>query len=132
MTERKIQSLEEIKKIFLSEFSAINNKFSIIELKYDEVEHSKKEHVWHPGVYVWHDAEKGVLKVGRHFTNSRKRALEHMAANTGGIMEEYGGKPDTNLILFNIKILDEYHWVAAVEVYLEKVLDPLVKSKRQG
>jgi hypothetical protein len=29
----------------------------------------------------------GGIKVGRHFMNSRKRALEHIRDNTGGVMD---------------------------------------------
>jgi hypothetical protein len=38
----------------------------------------------------------------------------------------------SHLILFNVVDLDQYHWPAAVEIFMEKKLNPLVKSKRQG
>jgi len=125
-------TIEEIQRLFTQEFISLLEKFSVLVLAADEVGKSNKEYIWHPGVYVWWHPEIGALKVGRHFTNSRKRALEHVNDNTGEKLRDYGGKPDTKLTLFNVENPDDYHWVAAVEVYLEKNTSPLVRSKRQG
>lgn len=127
-----LTTTEEVKRVFESEFLPIRERFCILELHAGEAQHSNEKYVWHPGVYVWFHPEKGVLKVGRHFTNSRKRALEHVSDNTGGIIASYFSKPDTRLILFNVKDPDAYHWVAAVEVFLERKTSPFVPSKRQG
>lgn len=126
------KSTEEVKQVFDGEFSVIRKLFCVIELSVREAKDSKEGCIWHPGVYVWHHPDKGVLKVGRHFTNARKRALEHIRDNTGGVMGKYGNDQKTQLILFNVKDPANYHWVAAVEVFLEKELNPYVPSKRQG
>jgi hypothetical protein len=126
------ETTEDVKRAFSEEFSAVLDKFCVLELPVDDVKKSTEECVYHPGVYVWLHPDRGVLKVGRHFTNSRKRALEHIRDNTGGVMRAYGEKSETKLLLFNVRDPDAYHWVAAVEVFLERVGKPYVVSKRQG
>ncbi len=125
-------TIDDIQRIFAEEFSAVQGKFHVLALPANEVANSSEEFVWHPGVYVWWHPERGPLKVGRHFTNSRKRALEHIKDNTGGVLKEYGKRPDTILLLFNVRNPNEYHWIAALEVFLETKLNPYVRSKRQG
>ncbi len=127
-----LNTAEEVKHIFENEFSAVREKFCVLELNANEVKDSNMEYVWHPGVYVWFHPEKGVLKIGRHLVNSRKRALEHIRDDTGGEMKAYGSDPNTKLLLFNVKDINAYHWVAAVEIFLEKNLGPHIPSKRQG
>ena len=83
-------------------------------------------------MYVWYHPEKEVLKVGRHLQNSRKRALEHIQANTGGVMNDYGEDSSTILLLFNVKSTDDIHWVAALEIYFENNIHPEVKAARLG
>ncbi|HFD88017.1 MAG TPA: GIY-YIG nuclease family protein [Gammaproteobacteria bacterium] len=127
-----INNPKDVVSIFEKEFSAIADKFCVLEMDVEEARTSSEECVWHPGVYVWFHPEKGVLKVGRHFVDSRKRAFEHIRDNTGGKMKKYGKMPETTLLLFNVKDPESYHWVAAVEVFLEKTIDPCVRAKRQG
>jgi len=88
--------------------------------------------VWHPGVYVWWHSVNGVIKVGRHFTNSRKRAIEHINANTGGKMRDFASDNNTKIILFNVIDKEKIHWVAALEVFFERVLSPEIKAARLG
>lgn len=126
------KSTEEVKQVFDGKFSIIRKLFCVIELSVQGAKHSKEGCICHPGVYVWYHLDRGVLRVGRHFTNARKRALEHIQDNTGSIMGKYGNDPKTQLILFNVKDPANYYWVAAVEVFLEKELEPYVPSKRQG
>ncbi len=125
-------TIEEVRNLFEKEFAGVREKFSVLVIPAREVEKSNEEFTWHPGTYVWWHPERGVLKVGRHFTNARKRALEHIKDDTGGILRRYGNNPDTKLILLNIKDPEDYHWVAAVEVFLERKAQPCVRSKRQG
>ena len=125
-------TIDDVQRLFEEEFSAVRDKFCVLLIPADEVAGSSEEFVWHPGVYVWWHPERGVLKVGRHFTNSRKRALEHIKHNTGGVLKEYGSDPDTRLLLFNVKDPNDLHWVAAVEVFLETKAEPYVRAKRQG
>ncbi len=126
------KSAHDLIKIFEEEFASVRDKFCVLELNISQVKSSQKDCIWHPGVYVWFHPEDGVLKVGRHFKNARKRALEHLRVNTDGKMKKYAEDEKTTLFLFNVKDPNSYHWVAAVEVYLEKVLKPLIRSKRQG
>ena len=78
-------NLEEIKIIFRSEFRGIADKFQIHDLRLIDARLDKTLGAASPGVYVFISGEK-VIKVGRHLQNSRKRALEHIGADTGGKM----------------------------------------------
>lgn len=42
--------------------------------------------------------------------------------------------PDTQVVLFNVRDLRDFHWVAAVEVYVEEKLRPWLRipAKHQG
>ncbi len=132
--ERKepVKTVDDIIKTFHNEFGLIADKFIIFKLKLDEIKNSKENYVSHPGVYVWYNLKKGPIKVGRHLTNSRRRALEHIRDNTLGIMKEICEKEDTILLLFNVKNREDIHWVAALEIFLEKTIKPLIKSDRLG
>lgn len=125
---------ENVKQIFHSEFSCICEKFRIFEKGIKELENSQEDFIYHPGVYIYWK-ENRVLKVGRHLTNSRKRALEHISDNTKIDelkMSDLKECSKTKVLLFNVKEVKDYHWVAAVEIFLEKHLNPKIKSKRQG
>ena len=117
---------------FESEFSPLLGKFEIYSLEVKEARNSKAKHVWKPGCYVFWNEELGVLRVGRSFSNSRKRALEHIRDNTGGIMHGIESDNNARLILFNLKRKEDVHWVAAVEVFLESILKPYIPSGRMG
>ncbi|MCW5518152.1 hypothetical protein [Muriicola sp. Z0-33] len=123
---------EKIIEIFKSEFEFIENKFIIIEEKINKLNDSQKEFIYNPGVYILIDNNL-VIKVGRHFTNSRKRALEHIKANTKNELFEMKNLIHSNnskAILINLKDKNEFHWIASVEIYLEQKLSPLIKTKR--
>jgi len=90
--------------------------------------------IWHPGVYVFF-GNKRIWKVGRHLTNSRKRATQHITENTQTQkhrIKDLEKILDAELILFNVKEKEDNHWVAAIEIFLEKQLKPLIQSKRTG
>ncbi len=70
--------ITEIINLFKKEFVAHRNKFEIYDLSLAETENSQEQHIWKPGVYVFWHPVRGVIKVGRHFTNARKRAFEHL------------------------------------------------------
>lgn len=133
-----MHNINDIKNEFQREFDQIANKFEIIELQADKALRADEsleldaKYVSHPGVYVWWSSEKGPLRVGRSLTNSRKRALEHIRDNTGKIMAQMANNPDTVLLLFNVKDPSDRHWVAAVEIFLEEKIKPLIKSLRKG
>ncbi|GGG39836.1 hypothetical protein GCM10011414_06620 [Croceivirga lutea] len=125
----------KIKASFQEEFGSITHLFTIIEEPLSSLAACTKTHVYNPGVYVF-VLDNQVIKVGRHLTNSRKRALEHIRDNTSGKgvfqMKSLADKPETKVILFNVSDPKNYHWVAAVEIYLENKLEPLIKSGRTG
>lgn len=122
----------EIKSIFEKEFETLQSKFEIYCMPLKDAASSKELHIWKPGVYVFWHPTRGVIKVGRHFTNSRKRAFEHIKDNTGGVMADLKIDEGTRLLLFNVKESKDKHWVAALEVYFEEQLSPEVKSRRLG
>ncbi|MGB4000332.1 MAG: hypothetical protein WBM23_10590 [Desulfomonilia bacterium] len=124
--------ITEVKYLFEKEFGVHRNKFEIYDLPLAEAENSREQHIWKPGVYVFWHPTRGVIKVGRHFTNSRKRAFEHLRDNTGGVMTALRDDQGTRLLLFNVKESEDKHWVAALEVYFEEQLSPEVKSGRLG
>jgi len=127
-----LMDITEIKNLFTKEFGALQNLFKIFDMPLAEVESIKDPLITMPGIYVfWHPA-RSVIKVGRHFTNSKKRALEHLRDNTGGVMAELRNDDRTRLLLFNVKDSKDKHWVAALEIYLEEHLSPEVKSGRLG
>lgn len=123
---------ENIIKMFKDEFVDISDKFKIFDLTAEEARHCKDDCVWHAGVYVWVHDKDGVLRIGRHLDNSRKRALEHIVQNTGEKMRAYGADNGTRLYLFNVINNDDKHWVAALEIYFELRLNPLLKAGRLG
>lgn len=127
-------TLQEIEEIFIAEFHAVLDRFTIIEEDVVSLASSNKDNIYHPGVYIFFLNGK-VIKVGRHLTNSRKRALEHIRDNTrnkGFEMKDLNRNVGSKILLFNLKDVNDYHWAAAVEIYLEAKLDPIIKSKRQG
>ncbi len=130
--KESIKTIDDIIKTFYDEFGSITNKFVIITLKLDEAKNLKEKYLSHPGVYVWYNFKKGPIKVGRHLINARRRALEHIRDNTAGIMKAICEDKDTILILFNVKDQKDIHWVAALEIFLEKSINPLIKSNRLG
>lgn len=116
---------------FEEEFSAVADRFYIRQLVISEAAACAENYVAHPGVYVfWKPG--GVVKVGRHLTNARKRALEHIVANTGGLMADLINQSDARLLLFSLINPADRHWAAAVEIYLESRLNPSVRAARLG
>lgn len=120
---------EDIKKAFENEFSNLSKKFDVD----DCVLSDKAKLVSVPkraGVYVFWKENK-VIKVGRHLTNARTRALQHIRDNTDGKMEKYYGDSSCHLLLYTIKDTErDRHWVKALEYYFERNLNPLIPSKR--
>jgi len=125
-------NVTEVKNIFEKEFEALRNKFEIYDLPLAEAERSQELEICKPGVYVFWHPTRAVIKVGRHFTNSRKRAFEHLRDNTGGVMTALKNDKGARLLLFNVKESKDKHWIAALEVYFEEQLSPEVKSGRLG
>lgn len=135
-------SIDGITKIFRKEFGIIECKFKVIKVlngkplnKENILEAKDKDDlIWHPGVYVFF-GNKTVWKVGRHLTNSRMRAAQHVTDNTQTIdhrIKDLENISDAELILFNVINKNNKHWIAAVEIFLEQELKPLIPSKRTG
>lgn len=124
--------IDDINKLFKNEFKTQASLFVLFNLSAEEAITSKEAFIWHPGVYVWWHPDRGTIKVGRHLTNSRKRALEHIQDNTGQIMQALGNDSKTRLLLFNVIDPDNKHWVGALEIFFELHLHPLIKSVKLG
>lgn len=124
-------NLEEIKNIFISEFREISNKFQIHDIRLIDAPYDKTPGAASPSVYIFIHDEK-VIMVGRHLQNSRKRALEHVVADTGGKMASLKNDAAVRLVLFNICDIKDLHWVFALEVYFEQNLQPEIRSARLG
>tara|TARA_R110000765_G_scaffold194259_3_gene299876 strand:+ start:4286 stop:4672 length:387 start_codon:yes stop_codon:yes gene_type:complete len=127
-------TLQEIEHEFYNEFGSISDKFIIIAENLLNLASSDKKYIYHPGVYVFYFEDK-VIKVGRHLTNSRKRALEHIRDNTRNEyfeMKSLKENKKAKVLLFNLIDPNDYHWSASVEMFLEKKLEPVIKSKRLG
>ena len=141
-------TVNEIIKEFEDQFSPIREKFEILKLlegerklDYYEIEHlalpsAEYNIIWHPGVYIFFGNGKP-YRVGRHLSNSRLRVLQHLNIGTGNEnakVWDIENAPDREIILFNVKDKKDYHWVAAVEIYMEKILkqELQIPAKRQG
>ncbi len=130
-----LKPIKSIYDSFHKEFSFLREKFNIIPLSMIEAKESKELDIAMPGVYIyWKDDM--IIKVGRHLDNSRKRALEHIRENTRNDVIDMASLKDCNencgIILINCKNRNDLHWVAAIEIYMENVLEPIIKSKRTG
>ena len=122
----------EIRALFEKEFGEIAKKFVIKEHNIKEALDSKDPDVTKPGVYVYWNPHLGVVRVGVSFVNSRKRALAHIFANTGGIMEGLANDNQTRILLYNIRKKEDSHWIIALEKYFEKRLKPCIPPGRDG
>lgn len=130
----KINARNKIENVFRQEFASIETKFHIIDLPVASLLVSKDEFICNPGVYVFYRGEE-VIKVGRNFTNCRKRAWQHIRDNTKVEqleMKNLQFDPLAQVLLINLKDIKDFHWSAAVEVFLEVNLKPLIRSKRLG
>jgi len=127
--------IDKVLSSFKKEFHPIEDKFIIINLSINEAYESKDQIIVGPGVYVFWFEDK-IIKVGRHLTNSRKRALEHIRDNTRNDAFQMNSFKDCNtqcgLILINCNDPEDYHWIAAIEIRMEDVLNPVIKSGRKG
>ncbi|MBX2889699.1 MAG: hypothetical protein KF734_02110 [Saprospiraceae bacterium] len=129
--------IPEIIDQFRVEFHPHDSKFVVFDLTVEEAQKANSEYIWKPGVYVWF-AQNEVVKVGRSFSNTRKRALEHI--NYGGkgtahgywSIQELAKSPGTKILFFNLKDEKDKHWAAALEIFFETLLKPKISSGRLG
>ena len=130
-----MSSLSKIKATFGSEYSSLLGKFSIHDLTLDVADADTSENVNKPGVYVYWKEEFGVIKVGKSQTNSRVRALQHIRDNSRNDkleMKSLANDSCTHLILFNIILDKDIHWILGLEHFLEMNLKPLIPQGRVG
>ena len=126
---KRTWSIKEIRKLFSMEFGFLENRFKFIAVEAGKWR-STEDEAARPGVYVfWRAGE--VIKVGRSFSNARKRAAEHMRDDTGGRMNALKEDKQARLLLYTVEAA-EAHWVAALEVFFEEWLNPSIRSKRKG
>ncbi len=141
-------TLEDIIDFFKIEFEPILDKFEIIKVLQNKVEFNAKaisqvkrpsdddNKIWHPGVYVFFGNGKP-YRVGRHLASSRLRVMQHLNNCTGNENHniwDIQNSTDKEILLFNVKDREDYNWVAAVEIFMEKKLkeELLIPAKRQG
>ncbi len=130
-------TISAIKTAFEKEFAPLLPKFTFFELTVTKAKIENSEYVWKPGVYIWF-AQDEVIKVGRSFTNARKRALEHIDYGKGGTLnrewsiQALSNSVDTKILLFNLKDEKDKHWAAALEIFFESILKPKIASGRLG
>lgn len=137
---------EEVLQKFQSEFGVLAEKFEIMDLLADgtpmeyhpirlaKLPTDQNNIVWHPGVYVFIGNES-VYKVGVSVRNRRARVMQHLKVNTrknGISVMDIKDAPDRAILLFNVKNLKDNHWLLALECFLEKELNPKIKSDRIG
>lgn len=125
---------KDIKKViegtFNNQFLFLKNKFVLNQLNIlQNPIHQNYEFVTNAGVYII-CFENEVYKVGRHLTNARKRAFEHFGVTKG--LEECVKNPKTEIYIYNVKDNTDNFWCSSLEIYLERELNPRVKSKRIG
>lgn len=119
-----------IRRHFDDEFSPVADKFETFDLQKPDWRNHELLAAARPGVYVWFDAARDkVMKVGLSLVNARARALQHLRDDTGGKMAAMAENPDARLVLYTLAEEDK-HWAAALEIYFERELDPLVRSLR--
>lgn len=126
--------MNEVYSTFEREFGLIQDKFRFISISVGEARNSTERLLTNPGVYIYWK-ELDIVKVGRSFTNSRKRSLEHIRDNTRNEiieMQSLESEEKCGIIYINCLDKEDYHWIAAIEIYLEKRLNPIIKSRRTG
>lgn len=122
MTDRVVNLINTEFKDNAQLFRYYNSKLKEVDLHNDDLVR--------PGVYVHHKYGKAI-KVGRHFDNVRKRALEHIQDDTGHEMAALKNDDAAELLLITVD-KDKYYWAATLEIFLEINLKPKISSKRIG
>jgi hypothetical protein len=85
------------------------------------------------GAYVfWQGNTNNTIKIGKSRDDAYKRALQHVKDNTSNGNGSPSIKTYTPLmfVCFNINNETDIHWVLALEDFLERRLQPRIKSDR--
>ena len=123
--------------VFEREFNTLKHLFKVESFNPKEHGIKPAHDDWaRPGVYIYLKGNQAI-KVGKSQTNSFKRSLEHIRDNTSskdGViqMRDLGTMEDVLIVLINVKNQQDDHWVPSLEYYMEKELNPLIKSGRRG
>jgi hypothetical protein len=127
-------AVEEMRK----EFGDKADSFKSIALRMNELNGADFEKTKFPGVYVLIHEDKRYIKVGKSQSNPLKRALEHFSRSitvpeyTALQMPELRHCDKMHVLIFLLEKPDSAHWVLALENYLERKLNPIIHSKRNG
>ena len=128
-------NISEVKNLFSNEFGNISQRFEVIRLKIGDAMISTDAMANRPGVYLFWHPKYHVVMVGKHQTNSKKRALDHIRDNTKNDIVELAAlknDPELDLFLFNVASNNDKHWVLALEAFLEWNVKPIIKAHRMG
>ena len=129
--DRKIVSgLEEMQQVLYDAYGILARRFDTLIIPSEKFSGNPQPEETRPGVYVFWTPLKGVIKVGRSFDNSRKRALSHINTTPG--MQRIEDDSTAELHLFNPTNGKDFHLVAGLEVLFEIELEPKVRSRRLG
>lgn len=128
---------EEILGWVNSEFGEKAKYFTPVQVWLNNRKCKEYEATKVPGVYVF--LHEGVcIKVGKSQTNAFKRAMQHCGTdNTSSAdkkwkMSELRDNDKTMLLVYALNQPDGLHWVLALENFLERKLEPAIRSKRNG
>lgn len=130
-----VETLSEVKTIFLREFSSLESKFKLLVLDIDDALNNGTNEVNRPGIYVFWHPKYGVIKVGKSQSNSKKRALEHIRDNTHNVdfsMSCLPNEKEAKLLLFNIVDDKDLHWLLSLEAFMEWNTSPTIPAGRIG
>lgn len=128
-------TISDINALFDTEFTAVKDRFCVIEISIAEAMSNGSLEVNSPGVYVFWNPALGVIKVGKSQSNSKKRALQHIRDNTrkeGVEMASLENDGITKMLLFNILNKKDLHWLLSLEAYFEWNSNPKINSARMG
>lgn len=123
-------NMQDVEKLFRAEFGTLAGKFTVMDLPLEEARGSKVGRG--AGVYVWWRPDSGVIKVGKSFKDSRRRAFDHFRDDTAGTFVERADHPSTHLFLFNAPSPADSHWIAALEIFFERKLSPVIPARKIG
>lgn len=129
--------VESIIRDVADEFGEKAELFTPVVVRMDSRLSPEFKETKRPGVYVFLHEELDCLKVGKNHLNASKRALEHCRDNTsskdGAVrMADFLESDRAYLLIFALQDEAPLHWVLALEYFLEKNLNPKIRSVRNG
>jgi len=125
-------SVKRITQLLKQEYGPMSDRINIHDLSIKQATDKTNADIAKPGVYVFWEAPNSVIKVGKHFQNCRKRALEHINDNTADEMKSFNEKSSVRLLLFTVESGNDLHLVSGLETFFETRLQPIIRSRRIG